>query len=67
MLTMLSSFVTAIEEGLGYFAIASSHSDQPTKMVQLIQSAMASKYETRNSEATAELNDDTEQLEMVAA
>ena len=67
MLTMLNSLFTALEEGLAYFAIASNHSDQPSQMVRLIQSAMASKYETRNSEATAELNDDTEQLEMVAA
>jgi hypothetical protein len=36
-------------------------------MVRLIQSAMASKYETRNFEAGTDLINDSEQLEMVAA
>ena len=67
MLTMLNSLFTALEEGLAYFSIASNHSDQPSQMVRLIQSAMASKYETRNFEAGTDLINDSEQLEMVAA
>ena len=67
MLTMLSSLFTALEEGLAYFAIASNYSDKPSQMVRLIQSAMASKYETRNFEAGTDLINDSEQLEMVAA
>ena len=67
MLTMLISLFTAMEEGLSYFAIASNYSSHPAQMVQSIQSVLASKYESRNSEASDELQSDTEELEMVAA
>ena len=67
MLTMLNSLRTAMEDGLSYFAIASNYANQPTQMVQSIQSVLASKYESRYDEVSADLKSDTEQLEMVAA